>query len=137
MVRNILVDTSAIFALVSPDDIFHAQSRDTFSEIVERGDQLYTTSYVLVESSALIHQRLGFEVLRTFIQSVQGVWETLWIDQSTHEEIWDRMRAKDGVRLSLVDWSVIVSAERTRSIIFAFDSDFSLEGLEVIPAAGR
>ena len=137
MARNILVDTSAIFALVSPDDRFHTQSRDTFSELVERGDQLYTTSYVLVESSALIHQRLGFEVLRTFIQSVQGVWETVWIDQSTHEEIWDRMRAKDGVRLSLVDWSVIVSAERTRSAIFAFDSDFSLEGLEVIPATGR
>ena len=137
MVRNILVDTSAIFALLSPDDRFHAQSRDIFSELVERGDQLYTTSYVLVESSALIHRRLGFEVLRLFIQSMHGVWETIWIDRSTHEEIWTRMRAKDGVRLSLVDWSVVVSAERTRSAIFAFDSDFSLEGLEVIPAAGR
>ena len=137
MVRNILVDTSAIFALLSPDDRFHAQSRNAFSEFVERGDQLYTTSYVLVESSALIHRRLGFEVLRAFIQSIQGLWETIWIDRSTHETIWDRMRAKEGVRLSLVDWSVIVSAERTRSAIFAFDSDFSLEGLEVIPAAGR
>ena len=134
MVRNILVDTSAIFALLSPDDRFHAQSRNTFSEFVERGHQLYTTSYVLVESSALIHRRLGFEVLRAFIQAMEGVCETIWIDRSTHEEIWNRMRAKDGVRLSLVDWSVIVSAEKTRSAIFAFDSDFSLEGLTVIPA---
>ena len=137
MARNILVDTSAIFALVSPEDEFHAEARDTFSEIVERGDQLYTTSYVLVESSALIHRRLGFEVLRTFIQSIQGVWETIWIDRSTHEEIWNRMRSRDGTRLSLVDWSVIVGSEMTRSAIFAFDSDFSSEGLRVIPASAR
>ncbi len=137
MDRNILVDTSAIFALVSPEDKFHAEAQDTFSELVERGDQLYTTSYVLVESSALIHRRLGFEVLRTFIQSIQGVWETIWIDRSTHEEIWNRMRSRDGTRLSLVDWSVIVGSEKTRSAIFAFDSDFSTEGLRVIPAPAR
>lgn len=66
MVRNILVDTSAIFAIVSPGDRFHTQARDIYLELLERGDQLYTTSYVLVESSALIHRRLGFEPLRTF-----------------------------------------------------------------------
>ena len=133
MARNILVDTSAILAIVSTSDRFHVQSRDIYSELLERGDQLYTTSYVLVESSALIHRRLGFEPLRAFIQSIRGVWETIWIDRSTHEEIWDRMRRREGARLSLVDWSVIVSSERTRSVIFAFDSDFSREGLTVLP----
>ena len=134
MVRNILVDTSAIFAIVSPGDRFHTQARDIYLELLERGDQLYTTSYVLVESSALIHRRLGFEPLRTFIQSIRGAWETIWIERSTHEEIWNRMISRGNARLSLVDWSVIVSSERTRSVIFAFDSDFSQEGLAVIPA---
>ena len=69
-----------------------------------------------------------------FIESIQGVWEILWIYQSTHEQIWDRMKSRGGSRLSLVDWSVVVSAEETRSTIFAFDSDFSQEGLTVIPA---
>ena len=137
MARNILIDTSAIFAIVSPGDRFHSQSRGIYSELLERGDQLFTTSYVLVESSALIHQRLGFEPLRAFIQSIRGVWETILIDRSTHEEIWTRMRTRDGARLSLVDWSVIVSSERTRSAIFAFDSDFYLEGLTVIPTLAR
>ena len=137
MVRNILIDTSAILAIVSPGDRFHTQSREIYSELVERGDQLYTNSYVLVESSALIHRRLGFEPLLAFIQSIRGIWATIWIDRFTHEEIWDRMRTRGGARLSLVDWSVIVSSEMTRSAIFAFDSDFSQEGLTVIPALAR
>ena len=133
MARNVLVDTSAIYAFVSSGDRFHTQSREIYSELLERGDLLYTTSYVLVESSALIHRRLGFEPLMAFMESIQGVWETLWIYQSTHEQIWDRMKSRRGSRLSLVDWSVVVSAEETRSTIFAFDSDFAQEGLTVIP----
>ncbi len=137
MARNILVDTSAIYAIVSLSDRFHAQAREIYSELLERGDRLYITSYVLVESSALIHRRLGSESLRAFIESIQGIWETLWIYQSTHEQLWNRMRAQGDSRLSLVDWSVIVSAENTRSTIFTFDSDFAQKGLTVIPVQAR
>ena len=112
MVRNVLVDTSAIYAFVSPDDRFHDQSKEVYTELLERGDQLYTTSYVLVESSALIQRRLGFESLKAFIDSIQGVWEILWIYQSAHEQIWKRMMARGGSRLSLVDWSAVVSAQK-------------------------
>ncbi len=128
------MDTSAIYAFVSPDDRFHDQSKEVYTELLERGDQLYTTSYVLVESSALIQRRLGFESLKAFIDSIQGVWEILWIYQSAHEQIWKRMMARGGSRLSLVDWSVVVSAEKTRSTIFTSDSDFAQEGLTVISA---
>ena len=103
MVRNILVDTSAIYAFISQSDQFHTQSRETYSEILERGDRLYTTSYVLVEFTALIHRRLGVEPLRAFIESIHGVWETLSIGLNTHGQIWDRMKARGDGRLSLVD----------------------------------
>ena len=134
MVRNVLIDTSAIYGIVSIGDRFHSQSREIYSELLERGDRLYVTSYVLVESAALIHRRLGFKTLREFMESIEGVWETLWIYQSTHEQIWNRMRDYGDSRLSLVDWSVIISAEVTRSAIFTFDSDFAQQGLTVIPA---
>ena len=52
-------------------------------------------------------------------------------------QIWDRMKARGDGRLSLVDWSVIVMAEETRSTIFTFDSDFVREGLTVVPALAR
>lgn len=115
MARNVLVDTSAILAIVSSADRYHDQASLIYSEMIDQGDTLLTNSYVLVESSALIHRRLGFAPLQQFIKSIHGVWETLWIDRLTHEEIWRRMDNRGGARLSLVDWSVIVSAENTRS----------------------
>ncbi len=134
MPRNVLVDTSAILAIVSQTDRYHDQASQTYLDLLDQGDTLLINSYVLVESSALIHRRLGFGPLQQFIRSIQGVWETLWIDRRTHEEVWSRMENRGGTRLSLVDWSVIVSAENTRSVIFTFDSDFALEGLTVIPS---
>ena len=134
MPRNVLVDTSAILAIVSETDRFHDSAIEIYRDLLDSGDTLLTNSYVLVESSALIHRRLGFEPLREFIRSIQGVWEILWIDRITHEEIWKRMENRGGTQLSFVDWSVIVSAENIRSSIFTFDSDFALEGLTVIPA---
>ena len=54
MARNVLVDTSAIYAFVSSGDRFHTQSREIYSELLDRGDLLYTTSYVLESQPATI-----------------------------------------------------------------------------------
>lgn len=104
MARNILVDTSAIFAIVSSTDRFHARAGAIYGEILERGDRLSTTSYILVEASALLQHRLGFEALREFIQSIHGLWEIYWVDRITHEEAWGRMLEQGGGGVSFVDW---------------------------------
>ena len=137
MARNIVVDTSSNSCPGFPRRCVHEQARATHLELLEQDDRLFTNSYVLVESSALIHRRLGFEPLREFIRSIQGVWEILWIDRSTHERIWSRMIVQGGARLSLVDHSVILSAADARAAIFTFDSDFVREGLTVVPAQIR
>jgi predicted nucleic acid-binding protein len=134
MVRSVLVDTSAIFAIISAEDRFHTRAEAIYGELLEWGDRLHTTSYVLVEASALVHHRIGFEPLREFIQSIQGLWDIFWVDRVTHEEAWSRMVRRGGGRINFVDWSTIVVAESTRSTIFTFDSDFAQEGLTVIPA---
>ena len=79
---------------------------------------------------------MGFEPLKAFIRSIQDVWDIYWVDRITHEEAWNRMTTRGGSRISFVDWSTIVVAENTRSMIFAFDQDFYREGLNVIPASG-
>ena len=134
MDRDIIIDTSAIFAHLDPNDLFHARATETYYSLLSDGDRLSTNSYVLVESSALIHRRMGFAALSSFLDSVQGLWEIRWIDRRMHDAIWQRMSASGGSRLSLVDWSVIVMAEQTRAAVFTFDSDFVNEGLTVIPA---
>ena len=130
---RVVLDTSAIYAITSDADRFHQSAMDALHDLTDQQVELFTNSYVLLESAALIHRRLGFAALRSFMQSIRGVWEIQWIDQTAHEAIWERMDASGG-RLNLVDWSVIVMAEQTRSAIFTFDSDFAKEGLRVVPA---
>ncbi len=131
---RVVIDTSAFYAIASDADRFHQSAMNTLQILVSQRAELITNSYVLSESAALIHRRLGFAALRSFMESIEGLWEIQWIDQTAHDAIWERMDASGG-RLNLVDWSVIVMAEQTRSDIFTFDSDFAQQGLRVIPAS--
>jgi predicted nucleic acid-binding protein len=132
MPRKVILDTSAIYALISASDQFHLRANEVYSDLVDGGDELRTTSYIMVETAALVHRRLGFQLLKAFVDSMAGVVDILWIDRITHEESWRRMVGRDGAQLSFVDWSTIVTAENTRSVIFAFDQDFSAQGLQVL-----
>jgi len=132
MGRRVLIDTSAIFAIISPLDRFHNRAAAVFQNLLDQGDSVWVTSYIMVETAALAHRRLGFEALKLFVQGIQGSIEIFWIDRLIHEEAWRRMVERGGGRISLVDWSTIVVAERTRSTIFAFDQDFASQGLQVL-----
>lgn len=133
MPKTIILDTSAIYALISSSDRFHAEANVVYADLVDGGDDLRTTSYILVEVAALVHRRLGFQPLREFVDSIPGVLDVMWIDRVTHEEAWRRMVGRGGAQLSFVDWSTVVAAENTRSTIFTFDRDFTREGLSVVP----
>ena len=133
MPRTFILDTSAIYALISSSDKFHAEAIDVYLHLIDGGDDLRTTSYVLVEVSALVHRRLGFQPLKDIFDSISGVLDIYWVDRSTHEEAWRRMVDRGGAKLSFVDWSIIVAAEHIRSTIFTFDQEFARQGLSVVP----
>jgi hypothetical protein len=37
-----------------------------YEDLLDRDSELYTTSYILVETAALVHHCLGFQPLKTF-----------------------------------------------------------------------
>ncbi len=55
----IFVDTSAIFALADGIDARHDEATRAFDALLRTGRRLFTHSYVLVESMALLQRRLG------------------------------------------------------------------------------
>ena len=61
--ERVLVDTSALYALRSEADLFHHRARAAFEYLMDEGEELWTTSYALVEIVALLHRRLGFGVV--------------------------------------------------------------------------
>ena len=133
MASPVLLDTSAIYALVSASDDFHGRARRAYTRLLDRAVDLYTTSYILVEVYALIHRRLGFEHLKTLVESIRNVVNVYWIDAATHQAAWEAMVLRDGKDLSFVDWTTVLVARRLKAAVFGFDADLRTEDLTVIP----
>lgn len=131
---TVFVDTSAWFALASAGDQDHAAARDAYAALVERGESLVTTSYVLSEAMGLIQHRLGWKPLERFAAAAQTC-DIAWVDAPRHraaEEILFRRRRR---HINIVDAaSFAVMRELGLDTAFAFDDDFTREGFRVLPA---
>jgi predicted nucleic acid-binding protein len=134
-IDRVIVDTSALYALASSTDEFHNRARQTYSSLLEGEDQLWVSSYVLVEFGAVVHRRLGFAALQAFYESFEPVSQTFWVDKTMHAEAWSELDKRQGQGLSLVDWTVLLAARQLGARIFTFDAGFGREGGSVIPEA--
>lgn len=129
----VILDTSALLALLDLDDKFHNQASDAYDRLLHAQARLWITSYLRVETTALVHARLGFEPLRRLMASLDAIVTTLWIEQSLHAAAWGEFVARQGQRLSFVDCTTLLVARGLRAAVFSFDTDFTLEGLSVVP----
>ena len=69
--EKIVVDTSAFYALISAADEFHSRAEANYEVLKDRDVELWTTSYVLSETVALVHRRLGFDTLSQLLEIVE------------------------------------------------------------------
>ena len=63
---SIFVDTSAFYALLVGTEADHAAVAASFARVLRQGRPLRTSSYVLVETVALLQHRIGLEPVRDF-----------------------------------------------------------------------
>jgi predicted nucleic acid-binding protein len=120
---------SAIFALLDGGDASHARARRAFGRLREREALLVTTSYVLVETCALVGRRLGLAALRAFREDFTPLLDVIWVDAATHEAALDLLFERNKTSLSLVDAVSFVTMRRERiDEVFAFDRHFGDEG---------
>jgi predicted nucleic acid-binding protein len=131
--QRVVIDTSALIALLDADDEFHKQASDTFEQLLEWGSELWLSSYIRVETIALAHRRMGFQPVAELVESLDLITTTVWVDEELNSAAWDEFSNRKGQRLSFVDCSTLLVAGALGATIFAFDSDFSLEGLPVVP----
>jgi predicted nucleic acid-binding protein len=129
--KPIFIDTSALYALVSRNDRFHEKAKNIYMNLIDEGRVLYTSAYVLVETIALIHSRLGFEVVRKFMKGIENIIEVIYIDEKLHKEIWRLLEDKEG-QISFVDCSTVLLVKQMDTELFAFDEDLKREGFKVL-----
>ena len=130
---RVFVDTSALLALLNPDDSAHRQARTAFERLAAMGAALTTTSYVLVETYALVGRRLGAEAVRAFRESFAPLLDVIWVDETLHEAGLDLLLARKSGRLSLVDAvSFVTIRQRGVDQVFAYDDDFRRERFDLL-----
>ena len=131
--ERVLVDTSALYAIFSENDLFHDRARAVYEHLINANQEIWTTSYALVETVALLHRRLGFEVVSELSEwRLDSNLQVFWIDGRIHAEAWDRFMAGQGRGLSFVDWTTAVVSRDMGAPVFTFDQDFVSEGLPIV-----
>jgi uncharacterized protein len=130
---TVFVDTSALYALLDTADRNHPRAATTFEGLRDRND-LITHNYVVVESTALLHRRLGPAAARALLEDLVPVLRVVWIGAEAHSSATSAFLAAVRRRASLVDWVSfeVMRRERIESA-FAFDADFDAQGFRTIP----
>ena len=102
---RLLVDSSAYFALLDRDDSYHSQALAIRDRLIAEGWRLFTTSFVLAETHALLVNRLSQQIATKFPQVRPGAYFPL-----------ARRPSQLASRFSSFCWrSAIVRSPRVRS----------------------
>lgn len=128
---RILVDTSAVFALLDRSDANHAVARTRLEQLKRRRIEPLLTNFIVAESHALALSRLGGEVARRWL--VGNVWPVERVtedDESKAEAIVGRHVDKT---YSYTDATSFAVMERLRlRTVFAFDPHFRQYGFQLL-----
>ena len=132
---NIFIDTSALLAVLDGDDAGHAKAAQAWKDILSTDIGLVTTNYVVVETCALVQNRLGLGALRFFHENIVPVLRIQWVDEAVHHAAVGTLLAVARKNLSLVD---CVSFETMRllgiSSAFTLDKHFKEQSFHCLPA---
>jgi predicted nucleic acid-binding protein len=125
----VFVYTSALLAVLHAGDENHGRAARAFAGLVESKQQLVTTSYVLVETFALLQHRFGLPAVRRLQEDVIPLLGVVWVDADLHAEGTAALLTARRRELSLVDcvsFACMRSQGLTRA--FHFDRHFREQG---------
>ncbi|MDN5348448.1 MAG: hypothetical protein PWP65_2013 [Clostridia bacterium] len=125
--ERIMVDTSAIYALIDRSDDCHEKAKYLFKKLSERDVDLMLTNFILAETHALILSRLGHELAREWVKNL------IWKIERVKEE--DEKRAREIIitykdkSFSYTDATTFAVMERLKlNVVLAFDNHFAQFG---------
>jgi len=133
---SVYADTSALYALLVRSEQGHATVRAAFSDLLDDDRPIWTTSFVLVETMALLQHRIGLEAAHDFDEDILPVLRLRWVDEDLYRRGIDRLWREDRRSLSLVDCVgfEFMKAEGITTA-FAIDPHFTRAGFDLLPAS--
>lgn len=124
-----------MYALANRRDAHHAAANERFQALLAAGERILTHNYVILESLALLHRRLGLSAAVELARSTDA-FEVEWVNKTIHDEAVRRL-GTSGRDVSLVDHvSFLVMRQRQIATAFAFDRHFVEEGFHLYESTG-
>jgi len=130
-VARVLVDTSAVYALLDERDACHQAAKDSLEHLKKARSEPFLTNFIVAECHALALARLGATLARRWLLS--NIWAVERVtadDESVAREIIRKYTDKsfsytDATSFAVMDRLGIRAA-------FAFDPHFRQYGLQII-----
>ena len=120
--------------MMDAQDYFHEKAKKYFIETSQIECLFYTSNYIIVETIALVQNRLGIEALRWFVDYMMPLLKIYWVDQRIHEIALSNLVAASGSKISFVDYSSFkIMRELDIKSAFSFDDHFRIQGFGLIP----
>jgi len=130
-VAQLLVDTSAVYALIDRDDTYHRKAVSLLRSLPRRGLNPLLTNFIVAESHALLLSRLGAEVARDWL--LRQIWPVERVtpqDEGKAREIIQKYIDKT---FSYTDATSFAAMERLGiKEALAFDPHFRQYGLKLL-----
>ncbi len=130
---SVFIDTSAFYAIIDRSDLFHEPSGEAWSLLLQTDRSLITSNYIILETTALLQNRIGSKAAQIFNNDILRVVDVVWITQIIHEssvELWKNQGRRN---LSLVDCSsFILMGQNQCSEAFSMDKHFADQGYTLL-----
>jgi predicted nucleic acid-binding protein len=132
-IENVFVDTSAFYALMDRSDSYHEKAKKLWIFLLDEEIFPKTTNYIIIETLALLQNRLGFEAAHLYSSDILELVDILWVDEPRHNlafELWLSLGRK---KLSLVDCVSFITMRHYRlKNVFGFDRHFDQQGFKIL-----
>ena len=129
---RIFADTSGLFALLVKNDYMHVRAQLNFAYFAQHRAELLTSSFVLVETAALLQRRVGLAAVHDFQSKIIPLLEIIWANGDWYTRAIQRLYAHNDRNKSLVDclsFEIMESREITHA--FSFDKHFPENGFTI------
>lgn len=130
---KVFADTSGLYALLVANDVNHPSSLTAFERLDSEVAEIVTSSFVLVETTALLQRRVGLAAVRDFQARLFPLLDVVWIDPDWYRKGIERLYAGQSRHLSLVDClSFEIMEAQQIETAFAFDRHFEEAGFRLL-----
>ena len=128
----VFADTSALYALLVRDDLMHVRAKKSFAYFSEHAVQLLSSSFVLVETIALLQIRVGQGAVQDFNARIVPLLEIVWANAEWYGRAIQRLFSQEKSDISLVDClSFEIMEARAITVAFTFDKHFKENGFTI------